>query len=162
MKRTSTPPITALTTKDRAIILFAVDFASSSFPAPRSWPARIEMDSPMAKRNTLKRFAMVFVMFIAATTASPRREKLWFSMVSPRDQRVSFAARGIPLMTIFFTRETGTLNEAKAPSMNLHFSLWVWVQTISIPDSTKRETTVAIAAPLTPSSGNPNLPKINR
>ena len=78
----------------------------------------------------------------------------------PLDQRNSLASRGIPLTVMDFSSLPGMYMERYAPTIKALRALWLWVHPATMASSTYREMTVAMAAPSTPISGAPNLPKI--
>jgi hypothetical protein len=69
-----------------------------------------------------------------------------------------FGSWGVPVMMIFFTSAAGIERLLYAPSIKRKRSCFLWVTMTTMVSSTNLDKTVAIAAPATPSSGNPSLP----
>ena len=63
-----------LITKDAKVSFIFVCFASLIFPAPNRPPTIIDIAVPKDMVETLKRFEIVDVMLVAATTSRPRNE----------------------------------------------------------------------------------------
>ena len=79
----------------------------------------------------------------------------------PVDQSSSLNMSGMPLMMICFTSLPVMVHLVNSPAAKRLRSRCVCVQTIMMASSTKREMTVAMAAPRTPMASKPKWPKIS-
>ena len=84
------------------IILLSASLASSSLPAPRSWPTIMEMLPPSCRQTMLNRLLMVEEMFWAATTSSPRTAQHCEITAMPLAQSISLTIKGVPFLRMSF------------------------------------------------------------